>query len=230
MDENLYSFDILKTKLISLGFKIENKEEYLALIVNSDLEITIEIIKNSNSHPSIIQLMITTFHSEYFNNGIITNVVGIGDNVKDKITVAVENFIKGTFNTIIESFSEKHQPEIDFTTKTYNKEILWHPNLGELTFQGEWKNLPIGEPIFNILIEGIKNKLFDQKFNWLKVYISKNSKEEIIGECIFNNELWKEGLNIIENYAKNWNENKKVELFLAQKQFIMFRRCDKFDE
>lgn len=135
--------------------------------------------------------------------------------------------MNNTFNPIIESFSENHIPEMNFTTKVSDNDVLCHPNFGELVFQGQWTEFPDGEPLYEILKEKIKYKLNDQKFNWLKIYVTKNSKKETIAECIFNNEPWEEGLLLISEYAKNWSQ--KVDYFLAQKQFIIFRRCDQFD-
>ena len=227
IDENSYLIEVLKNKLISLGFDVEKNEEYLALSVNSELEIAVTVINNPNTHPSLIQLMILVIHPKYFPKGILDNVAGIGSSIHEKIDSALENYLKTTFNPIIESFSENHIPEIDFTTKINDNKVLWHPNFGELMFQGEWKEFTDGEPLYDILKEKVKYKLSNQKFNWLKLYISKNSSDEIIGECIFNNEPWEEGLSIISEYAKNWDQ--KVDYFLAQKQFVIFKRCDKFD-
>ncbi|MEN0007976.1 DUF6348 family protein [Flavobacterium nitrogenifigens] len=224
IDENSFSLEVLKDKLLSLGYNVEVNSAYLALTVNSDLEIALAVVTPTNAHPSLIQLMIIAIHPIYFPKGIVENVAGVGSNLETKIDSALDNYLQTTFNPIIESFSENHIPEMDFTAKN----VLWHPNLGDIIYQGQWKEFPMGEPLFEILKEKIKDKLSDQKFNWLKMYISKNSDDEIIGECLFNNEPWEEGLAILTEYSKNWNG--KVEYFLAQKQFIMFRRCDKFDK
>lgn len=226
-DENLYIIEVLSNKLSSSGLKVEKNKEYLALKINSEFEIAGAVINTPNTHPNLVQIMILVTHPKYFPSGIVDNVAGIGETIQEKINSAIENYLTTTFKPILESFSENHNPELDFTTKFGNNEILWHPNLGDLVFQGNWKEFPEGEPLFEILKETVKNKLENQKFNWLKLYISKNSNNEIIGECIFNNEPWNEGLSIISEYAKNWNQ--KVEYFLAQKQFIIFKRCDKFD-
>ena len=227
VNENSYLIDGLKNKLIDLGFEIKKNEEYLSLTINSELEITGVVIDNPNTHPSLIQLMILLIHPEYFPKGIVDNVAGIGSTIQEKIDSALENYLNTTFNTIMESFRENHIPEMDFTIKINDNNVLWHPNFGELVFQGDWKEFPDGEPLYEILKEKIKSKITNQKFNWLKLYISKNSNNEIIGECIFNNEPWEEGLKIITNYAENWNQN--IDYFLAQKQFIVFKRCDAFD-
>jgi hypothetical protein len=227
INQNSYLIDVLKSKLNTLGYEVEKNEEYLALTINSELEIAGTVIDIPNTHPSLIQIMILLIHPEYFPKGIIDNVAGIGSTIQEKIDSALENYLNTTFNTIMESFKENHIPEMDFTTKVNDRDILWHPNFGELVFQGEWKEFPDGEPLYEILKEKIKSKIKNQKFNWLKLYISKNSNNEIIGECLFNNEPWEEGLEMISKYAEKWGQN--IEYFLAQKQFIVFKRCDAFD-
>jgi len=113
------------------------------------------------------------------------------------------------------------------TTITNEKEILWHPKLGNLTLQGQWNEQPQNEPFFELLKEKIKPKLTSNKLNWLKLYISKRADETIIGECLFNNEPWEEGLIDITKYAETWKIKSN---FQGLKQFIMFRRCDAYDE
>ena len=96
-----------------------------------------------------------------------------------------------------------------------------------MIMQGEWEEPPQGEPFFDLLKEGIPGKLASDKINWLKIYISKRADGEIIGECNFNNEPWDEATRLLYNYAANWAMPGE---FKALKQFIMFRRCDKYDE
>ncbi|MDI9311642.1 MAG: DUF6348 family protein [Limnohabitans sp.] len=227
VDENLYLIEALTNKLTSFGHNVERNKDYLALKIDSELEIAGAIINTPNAHPNLTQIMILVTHPKYFPMGIIDNVAGIGPTTQEKINSALENYLTTTFKTIVESFSENHNPEKDFTTKFGNNEILWHPKLSDLVFQGNWEEFPEEEPLYETLKEAVKDKLKNQKFNWLKLYVSKNSNSEIIGECIFNNEPWDEGLLIISEYAKNWNQ--QVDYFLAQKQFIIFKRCDKFD-
>lgn len=224
-DNNLLLLLALQERLISMGHNVEMHSQYLALIINSELEIASVIIENPDYHPSLLHLMILTIHPNYFPEGIEENIVGIGETIEQKIESVIDNYLNTTFTPIIDSFTESHYPDLDFFTNN-NREILWHPKLGDLTLQGHWNSYPEGESLFDLLKEKVKNKLGNQKFNWLKIYISKMDESEITGECLFNNEPWEEGLEILYHYAKNW----KIEgNFLGQKQFIMFRRCDEYD-
>ena len=80
--------------------------------------------------------MILVTHPKYFSTGIIDNIAGFGFTTQEKINSAIENYLTTIFKPVIERFSENHIPEIDFTTKFRNNEILWHPKLGDLVFQG----------------------------------------------------------------------------------------------
>lgn len=227
IDNNLYLQTELGKRLIILDYKVERHTQYLALIVNSELEIAFAIIDNPDNHPSILHLMVLTIHPQYFPNGIEENIVGVGTSFPDKVNSVLDNYIGTTFLPIIDSFTDSHDPDLDFSTTVGEKEIIWHPKLGNLTFQGQWRVQPENEPFFELLKENVKGKLTTNKLNWLKVYISKRGDGTIIGECLFNNEPWEEGLEIISQYARTW---KMTSDFQGLKQFIMFRRCDACDQ
>ena len=227
IDNNSYLIETLKNKLIQMGYEVERHPDHLALIVNSQLEITTAIIDNPNNHPSILHLKVLTIHPQYFPNGIEENIVGIGTSIQDKINSVLDNYVNTTFLPIMDSFSDSHNPQLDLTTITNGKEILWHPKLGNLTLQGQWNEQPQNEPFFELIKEKIKPKLTTNKLNWLKLYISKRADNTIIGECLFNNKPWEEGLIDITKYAETWKIKSN---FQGLKQFIMFRRCDAYDE
>lgn len=227
IDNNSYLLETLRSRLIALGYQVDKHPQYLALIINSEIEIATFIIDNPNNHTSILHLMILTIQPKYFPNGIEENIVGIGTNIHDKVTSVIDNYINTTFLPIIDSFSDSHNPDLDFSTIINEKEVLWHPKLGNLTLQGQWNDQPENEPFFEIIKDKLKDKLTLNKINWLKLYISKRADGTIIGECLFNNEPWEEGLSDITDYAKSW---KLKSDFQGLKQFIMFRKCDVYDE
>jgi hypothetical protein len=226
IDNNSFLLETLNSRLTKLGYQVERHPQYLALIVNSELEIATVIIDNPNNHPSVLQLMILTIHSMYFPNGIEENIVGIGESIRDKVASVIDNYINTTFLPIMDSFSDSHSPELDFSITIDGREILWHPKLGNLTLQGQWNSQPQNEPFFEVIKEKLKKKLTSNKLNWLKLYISKRADGTIIGECNFNNQPWKDGLDDITEYAKSWEMKSN---FQGLKQFIVFRRCDACD-
>ncbi|MEZ4800265.1 MAG: DUF6348 family protein [Flavobacteriales bacterium] len=227
INNNSYLLENLRNRLVALGYQVDKHPQYLALIVNSEIEIATVIIDNPNNHPSIIHLMTLTMHSKYFPNGIEENIVGIGTTIQDKVNSVINNYINTTFLPIIDSFSDSHNPDLDLSIIMNGKEVLWHPKLGNLTLQGQWSDHPENELFFEIIKGKLKDKLTSNKLNWLKLYISKRADGTIIGECLFNNEPWQEGLADITEYAKSW---KLKSDFQGLKQFIVFRKCDAHDE
>lgn len=226
IDNNSYLLETLRNRLAELKYQVHRHPQYLALIVNSEIEIATVIIDNPNNHSSILHLMVLTIHPKYFPNGIEENIVGIGVTMQDKVISVIDNYVNTTFLPIMDSFSDRHNPELDFSTIVDGKEILWHPKLGNLTLQGEWNIQLQNEQFFQIIKEKVKDKLTSNKLNWLKLYISKRSDGIIIGECNFNNEPWNEGLDDITKYAESWDMKSN---FQGLKQFIMFRKCDAYD-
>ena len=223
VDHNEYLLETLRNKLNEAGYAAERHPHYHALIVNGDIEIATFILDDPGMHPNLLHLLILTIHPEYFRDGIKENIVGLGTNIEEKVNSVIDNYINTTFLPIIDSFTDSHDPALDFTTVVDGKEILCHPKLGNLTFHGQWNDKPANEPLFELIKDKLKNKLTSNKLNWLKMYISKRSDGTIIGECLFNNEPWEEGLADITEYARSWEMKSD---FQGLKQFIMFRRCD----
>lgn len=226
IDNNLYLLDTFKNKLNELGYQAIRHPQLFALVINDNIEITTVIIDNPNNHPDIIHLMILTVQPDYFPEGIKENIAGIGTTLQDKVNAVIDNYINTTFLPIMDSLSDSHNPELDFSTRINDKEVLWHPQLGNLTLQGRWDEHPSNEPFFEIIRNKIQDKLTSNKINWLKLYVSKQADGTIIGECNFNNEPWEEGLKDITTYATTWEMKSK---FKGLKQFIIFRRCDAYD-
>lgn len=220
IDNNTSLLEVLKQHLAEKGYDVKWHQQYQAIVINSELEIATAIIENPNYHPLLIHLMILTIHPKYFKDGIEENIVGVGNTIEEKVESVLNNYLSSTFEPIIDSFTDSHNPALDF----YVNEILWHPKLGNINLQGDWETEPEHDSLFNLLKDIIPEKLSDNKINWLKIYISKN-QDTITAECLFNNKPWEEGLNILNNYAKNWQEDD----FKGIKQFIMFRKCDKYD-
>ena len=227
INKNWYVLTALEARLREMSYVVKRHMQYLALIVNDELEIGLMVVENPGNHPSIMHLMVSASHPKYFPNGIIESVVGAGNSLEDQVNTALNNYINSTFVTIMDSFSDSHNPNLDFMTIVNGKEVLWHPKLGTLTVQGQWIKCPEGEPFFDLLKNKIPNQLTNNKINWLKIYISKRADGEIIGECLFNNAPWETASNEIFNYAKTWEMPGE---FKGLKQFIVLRRCDAYDE
>ncbi|TSJ39570.1 hypothetical protein FO440_17665 [Mucilaginibacter corticis] len=227
LNKNAYVLAALESRLVEMGYRVERHTQYLSIIVNNDLEIGVMVVENPDSHPSIMHLMVSASHAIYFPDGIIESIVGAGLSIEDQTNTALNNYITSTFVTIIDSFTDSHDPDLDFMAMINGEYMLFHPKLGDLLIQGEWSEQPQTELIFDLLKDKIPSRLSNNKINWLKVYISKRADGEIIGECLFNNVPWELGEKEIFNYAKSWEMPGE---FKGMKQFILFRRCDAYDK
>jgi hypothetical protein len=225
--KNWTALGALASKLGELGYQVNAHSDYTGLIVSDELEIEVAVVDVPGAHPSLMQMMVRASHPKYFPEGIVENVVGIGQSTEVQIDSALQNYIDSTFLTIMDSFTDTHCPELDFLEINNGREVLWHPKLGNLVMQGQWMEQPQGEPFFELLKHDIPGQLTTNKINWLKIYISKRADGEIIGECNFNNQPWEAATNKIYNYAAGWDMPGE---FKGLKQFIMFRRCDAYDE
>jgi hypothetical protein len=146
--------------------------------------------------------------------------------LEEKVKVVVDNYLETTFLTILESLSDTHDPALDFTAQTGNRDVLWHPSLSNLTLHGPWKDYPAMDSIWRLLAEQLKGSLRDQKMNWLRVFVAKQDDGRIICECLFNNEPWQEATEALSLYAQSWLV---TDGYKSLKQFIILRRCDAFD-
>jgi len=226
VNRNLYLLDIFKQRLCEMGWRVEWHKAYLAIIINDELEIATLIIDNPNNNPGVLQLLVLANHPKYFPTGIQDSLAGIGATFQDQVDAALNNYINATFSAIMESFSESHSPAYDFMVTTGDKPVLWHPKFGNLVLFGEWNEQPQNEPLFECIKHVVPDKLTSNKINWLKIYLFKHADKPVMGECVFNNQPWDEGLTELLDYADSWSIDGD---FKAIKQFIMFRRCDKHD-
>lgn len=207
------------------GFKISNGK------IVSDKGISIEYdIINHRKYPTSesFQINFLTNFKTYFRDGIEERLVGIGENDTTAINYGVQSFLSGQFPTIIQGINSSHSPDLDFDIiSTYGKNH-WHPIIGDIQMQGELSNISdssIYEKTYKLLKPIILEKLKNSKenFHWMRYYISKSASNEIIGDCYFDNEVFEIGLNILKNYANNWDTKNK---FAGQKQFILLRKCE----
>lgn len=226
VNKNWYVLEVLEARLIEMGYQVERHQQYLALVVSEELELSWIVIENPDNHPDVIHLMVSASHPQYFPDGIIENVAGVGHSIQEQIISVLDNYINTTFVTIMDGFSDSHNPDIDFTATTEDKEVLWHPKLGALSMQGQWETHPENEPVFELLRNEIPAQLTSNKIQWLKIYLLKTANGEIVVECLFNNQPWDIATNMLYQYVQGWD---MPDDFNGLKQFIVFRRCDAYD-
>ena len=209
----------------TLGHTAEFSTKYAALVVNSEIEIATAILPG-NFHPLMLPALTITIHPTFFPDGIEASLVGFGDTTETKVATVVDNYITDIFTPFIESFKDTHNEASDFISTISGKEVLWHPKMSENSFQGTWKETLDDTNLFDILKNSLKTAPLDKKINSLKLYIGRQPDGELSMECSLNNEPWNKGLSLLEKYANTWKDKGE---FKGQKQFIMLRRCDKFD-
>lgn len=213
----------LVDQITKLNYTIQVDEATQIIIVNDQLLLEFRIIRNPDYAKELMHLMINTAHPTHFPDGIMESIAGIGETVQDRIASVVENYITSTFKPIAESLTDTHSPEYDFTSD----EVLWHPALSDLRVQGSFNRELSGDELYLLLAPKLESMLSrDQKFHWLKMYISKQQSGEIIGDCLLDNEPWDEGLDILADYISTFPVEST---FIGIKQFVVFRRCDKYD-
>lgn len=224
MHPDQYLLQTLAKRLMAQGYMINISPAGNELTVSGALDIVTSIIESPDYHPSLVHLLIITKNADYFPQGITENIVGVGNTLEEKVETVLDNYLATTFPAIADSFLDGHDPEVDFNDHTG---ILWHPRPGALSLQGQWAEEPQGEPIFDLLKNKLAAIIPNKKLNWLKVYVARYQDDEIIAECLLNNEVWEDGLREVYRYVAGWPQRG---VFLGQKQFMMFRRCDAFDE
>ncbi len=224
---HLHLMKTMTEQLTALQYEAVPSPEFDVLEVNGAFAI-VPSIGSIREHPNayVIQLDVLTVHPDYFPEGIEVHLAGLGEDLGSSITDAVNNYMGTILPPIVNSFACNHHPDLDFLSTAAGREVLWHPKPGDMILQGTWHTIPEGGELLVLLKPALQQHLPDQKLNWLKIYISQQAGGEIIAECILNNAAWDAGMEIIYTYAQSWPQTGS---FLAQKQFIMFRRCDKYD-
>ncbi len=220
VDPNFSILRVLEPKLLEKGHQVEWHKQYIALIIDGELEIACLQLDNPGN-PQVLHLMISTTHPQYFPDAIIENVAGFGVSLTDQANATWHNYLTSTFDTILYGLNDTHDPNLDFTAN----DVLWHPKVGAFISLGQWPEYPAEDHFFQLLKSQIPPKLTN-KINWLKIYSYKNTSGEIIAECLFNNNHWQEGYEIIHAYAQSWQMPGE---YHALKQFIIFLRCDAYD-
>lgn len=194
---------------------------------NNKIGIQVEILEDPNLHPSVTKVGVLITVEDYFGKGLSEILAGIGNTMEQKVNSALQNLLTVTLPPILDAFTDSHDPNLDFSVSGERGEILWHPKLGNLGFQGQWSEYPEYDQLFGLLQGWVKDKMIDRKFNWLKIYLAKQGDGSIMGDCSLNNEFYEDGFKLLEEYANTWDN---VDSFRAVKQFILFRRCDACDE
>ena len=228
LPEDKLFIELLQKAILKKNFKAEvNTKHNLSLTVADKMEISSKIMAVKQYDDAIMyHILVIISDEETIPDGIEDNLAAFGNTPEDAIQQGVCNFAGTVFPALTGILADNLHNE-NITIKINNTDVTVHANYGPVRIQGQF---PQDYQIYtNSMIELIKDsitlKLQPRKINWLKMYIS-NNKGDFTGECILNGEYLENELYALKDYALSWpNEGR----FLALKQFIIFRVCDKFD-
>lgn len=194
-------------------------------IVISILQMSIKPwISNKTKHPNALVIQINfVIKQELFDAEIVESLAGIGTDLNAAIKNGVSSFFDGVLTSIIYSFDDRHNPEVDFETEWNGNIRLWHPKIGPLQLQGKSIIKEDENKIFNLIKEDIRARVGNLQFYWVKVYVAKQVDGEIIAQCFINNEPFLAADKKLYEYAQSWNTNNQ---FNGKKQYIIIRQCD----
>jgi len=196
-----------------------------SLLVDSKIEILTTVIDDLNINSHIMHLHTVIIVEDYFPKGIQEDLTVAGETDKDRIDSAINRFLSGSLYPVFDALSNKHNSKLDFSETRNEEEILWRPQLGDYSLQGEWDEHPEKEYLLMLLKDWLKRQLLDRKYNWVKIHLTKNIAGRITGDCSLNNEFKADGFDILKKYAQSWDNEK----FRGIKQFILLQRNDAGD-
>ncbi|MBV8251289.1 MAG: hypothetical protein JO154_01680 [Chitinophaga sp.] len=214
---------LLKEKLMEQHYHVEFNPERISLMVDHQVEVVASDVIQEGLHPNLTKLVFVVMHPEYFPDGIVEYLVGVGTTLHEKLESGIDNFLSTIFPPIMDGFNDTHDPDLDFNDRDG---ILWHPKEGQIGLQGNWEEEPETASMREILNIFLKSIIPNQKFNWLKIYAAKDGQGNITHECNLNNQPWEAGAKVVADFAADW---KNPNIFCGLKQFIVYRRCDAFD-
>ncbi|PUZ25811.1 hypothetical protein DCC81_16260 [Chitinophaga parva] len=221
MDANRYLLLMLAQKLKAERYPVAVSDSKDTLNVAGTLDVATGITQAIENR--LINVQVITSNPELFPEGIVENLLGTGPSLESQIASAVDNYLQTTFPAIAEAFQDGHIAALDFTD---DAGIGWHSRPGALSLQGQWADQPEGEPVLEILKPALAHALPNKKINWLSATAGRFKDGSVTIECLLNNTPWTAGTAAMQRLADSWPAQ---ESFRGLKQFIAFRRCDKFD-
>lgn len=158
-------------------------------------------------------------------------LAAIGNKPFVAILNGVTAFKQGFLSGFLNSLSGFYEPAYELQGRPEDK---FHLTYSQLQVQGGFRDDDALDDqalvrIIHPLLREFFSQLAEQKtyrfkdYYWIKMYLSRQGNGQFIGECRFNNQEWKLGLDaLIEQDYEKW---KRTDSFLAKKQFIFVRKC-----
>ncbi|MDF7812310.1 DUF6348 family protein [Hymenobacter sp. YC55] len=195
-------------------------------ILPVQLQVRAQITTRTVHADAVVECQVVRLYQDQLIPGYVEDVfAGIGENSVDAAHKGASVFTTGVFTTILEALEGRRQPEYDFYTVEADQQIQWHQIFGPVMVQGFWRNHieEIKEEYLTALLRPLlHDKLPNQLLSWMKMYVSRLPSGELIVECLLNNQHWPEAVTLLRREAEMWPT---VDEFMAQRQFVAFRRC-----
>lgn len=180
----------------SLQSTLENDE---ICIEPTGLTLETKVFEQTH-HPNVVvcTLGVRLFHPVYFPDSIVECLAGYGTDEISAVCNGACIYVDGILATVIEALQGRHDPALDLTLSEDN---IWHPIIGDMQVQGARADLTEElnhKHLFELLKPSLLTRLESKPFHWLKVYASRQTDGEFIGDCLFDNQPWEEGLQILK--------------------------------
>ncbi|UOG73643.1 DUF6348 family protein [Hymenobacter tibetensis] len=205
--------------------QIEEKGDVLH-ILPVQLQIRAQITSRTVHADAVVECQVVRLYQDQLIPDYVEDVLaGIGENSVDAAHKGALVFTTGVFTTILDSLERRHQSEYDFYTVEADQQIQWHQIFGPVMVQGFWRTHieEIKEEHLTALLRPLlHDKLPNQLLSWMKMYVARLPSGELIVECLLNNQHWPEAVALLRCEAEMWPA---VDEFMAQRQFVAFRRC-----
>ena len=143
-----------------------------------------------------------------------------GADLEAALKNAAVNFYAGILSNTIDFLQGKSDD--DFSTNFCGKKNDWRMTESNLVLMG--KSSPT-ESYWGRINEGVKKRLGNGGFYYIKVFVAKQADGEIITEVRINDVLSRELSQLLEDYAGKLNN----ESFCSQKQFFFIEQISVYD-
>lgn len=154
-------------------------------------------------------------------------MVAPGTSPHEAIMNGVISFNNGFMTGFFNSFAGYYEPEYEITDASGNK---FHVTYSPLQVQGNFTDditlsqtsfIDILFPMLKETFSGFQDDARD--YYLIKIYLSRLPDQQFMGECLYLNSQWEDGLNALwQNDFLKW---KVTDQFLGKKQFIFIKKC-----
>lgn len=142
------------------------------------------------------------------------SLAGWGKDAHEAIGVAFENFNRSTLHIVLGAFFPKKKHDITVENWDLNgkKWKVYFDSIVYLCADAETNNQLKNLPIFDTLKKCLGNKTYNEKINWVSVFVSGN-----VIEVLLNNEPWKEAVEVFEKLS--WPQTGQ---YFSARIFVIF--------